>query len=323
MTNVDKSCYLCGKKELKIIRTNLRYDIKRNVLGCQNCGIIYLEPKPIPKNYYEREYRKLYTPVLGKKLNAKQIFDMFVPYQKARIDEIKHILNPEMRALDIGCSSGHFLCTLKNHIKECSGIELNKEEAKFASKTLGLKVYTEPIEEIDVQPEYFDLITMFQVLEHVDDPIKFLKIIHRYLKPEGFLIVEVPNIQDALISLYQIKEYDDFWFREPHVFYYSPKTLSMMLEKCGFVGETKTIQNFNLINHINWVLNRKPQDTNIEMSKPTLVNSDFIDPVIKEEFNQWFLDVDKKYKELLNKYKLGESVLFIGKLQKKFKGKEI
>jgi hypothetical protein len=151
------------------------------------------------------------------------------------------------------------------------------------------------------------------VLEHIDDPIEFLISIHKYLKPEGFLVVEVPNIQDALISLYNIKEYSDFWFREPHVFYYSPKTLSLVLEKCGFVGETKTIQNFNLMNHINWIRNKKPQETNVEMSKPILVNSDSTDPAIKEEFNQWFLDVDEKYKKLLNKHELGENVLFIGK----------
>lgn len=315
MVSIDKICYLCGKKELKVIRTKLRYDIERNVLECHNCGIIYLEPKPIPKEYYEHEYRKLYTPVLGKKLSAEQIFDIFLPYQKARIDELKHILklNPEMKALDIGCSAGHFLYTLKNHVKECTGIEFNKEEAEFASKTLGLKIYTEPIEETDIPLEYFDLITVFQVLEHIDDPIKFLETTHKYLKPEGFLVVEVPNVQDALISLYHIKEYSDFWFREPHVFYYSPKTLSMMLEKCGFVGETKTTQNFNLINHINWILNRKPQDTNVEMSKPILVNSDSTDPAIKEEFNQWFQDVDERYKKLLNKHDLGENVLFIGK----------
>lgn len=313
MVNIDKVCYLCGKEELKVIRTKLRYDIKRNVLECHNCGIIYLEPKPIPKDYYKHEYRKLYTPILGKKLSAKQIFDIFFPYQKARIDEIKHILNPGMKALDIGCSSGHFLHALKNHVKECIGIEFNKEEAEFANKTLGIKVYTEPIEKTDISFEYFDLITVFQVLEHIDDPIKLLTTIHKYLKPEGFLCVEVPNVQDALISLYQIKEYCDFWFREPHVFYYSPRTLSMMLEKCGFIGKTKTAQNFNLINHINWILNRKPQKTNVEMSEPILVKSDSTDPAIKEEFNQWFWEVNEKYKKLLNKHELGENVLFIGK----------
>lgn len=204
MVEYRKVCYLCGKKELKVLRTKLRYDIERNVLECHSCGIIYLEPKPIPKDYYEHEYRKLYTPVLGKKLSAKQIFGIFLPYQKARIDEIKHILNPEMRILDMGCSAGHFLYALKNHVKECTGIEFNKEEAKFASEIPGLKIYTYPIEETDIPFEYFDLITVFQVLEHIDDPIKFLKTIHKYLKPEGSLVVEVPNIQDALISLYII-----------------------------------------------------------------------------------------------------------------------
>ncbi len=313
MVNIDRECYVCGKKKLRVIRTKLRYDIERNVLECKSCGIIYLEPKPIPKDYYECEYRKLYTPVLGKKLSAQQIFYTFLPYQKSRIEEIKHILSPEMKVLDVGCSAGHFLYTVQNHVKECIGIEFNREEFEFARKKLGLNIYTKPIEQTDIPQEYFDLITVFQVLEHMDSPMQFLETIHKYLKPEGFLVIEIPNVQDALLSLYHIKEYSDFWFREPHVFYYSPRTLSMMLEKCGFVGETKTTQNFNLKNHINWILNRKPQGTNVEMSKPVLVDSDSANPAMKEEFNQWFQEVNEEYKKLLNKHQLGENILFIGK----------
>ena len=59
--------------------------------------------------------------------------------------------------------------------------------------------------------------------------------------------------------------------------------------------------------------NRKPQKTNIEMSKPTLVNYDSVNQAIKKKFNQWFQKVDENYEKLLNKRQLGEDVLFIGK----------
>ena len=66
---------------------------------------------------------------------------------------------------------------------------------------------------------------MFQVLEHVDDPIAFLAQVRRYLRPGGRLIVEVPNVDDWLLSVFSVPGYEDFDYRAPHVFYYSTRTL--------------------------------------------------------------------------------------------------
>jgi 2-polyprenyl-3-methyl-5-hydroxy-6-metoxy-1,4-benzoquinol methylase len=284
-------------------------------LKCEDCGIVYLEPKKENlANFYAEDYRKLYTPVIGKALNSREIFEMYLPYQHSRIDKIRDRLSPNMKALDIGCSAGHFLYVLKEYVRECIGIEFNKENAEFVNKELGIKTYTEPIEKTDLPLGYFDLITAFQVLEHVEDPIQFLTTLRKYLKPDGYLYLEVPNINDALISIYNIESYCDFSYREPHIFYYSPKTLSMVLERSGFLGDFSTIQRYNFTNQMNWILADKPQKSaDIGMSKPILVASDLVDKRIKTEFNQWIQTIDKEYKQLLNKHDLGETIIFIGK----------
>lgn len=311
-------CYLCGKSNPRVIRTRLRHDISRNVLNCQDCGITYLEPKDIDmKDYYNQDYRKLYTPVIGKALSAREMFEFYLSYQQERIDEIKHILNSKMKVLDVGCSTGHFLYALRDCVQECIGIEFNREDAIFVNEELGIKTYTEPIQDTDIPLEYFDLVTVYQVLEHIDDPIKFLTTIYKYLKPGGFLCIEVPNIQDALISVYNIKSYSDFWFREPHVFYFSPKTLSMMLKRSGFSGSTKTVQAYNFINHVNWILTGEPQESaNKGMSMPRLIDSESVNPAIRAEFNSWIQRVDKEYKQLLIKHNLAENIVFIGKKER-------
>ena len=308
-------CYLCGRDNLGVIRTKLRYDVFRDVLRCQDCGITYLKPKDVDmKNYYNQNYRKLYTPIIGKTLSAREIFNFYLPYQQERIDEIKHILNPKMKVLDIGCSTGHFLYAMRDYVQECIGIEFNREDARFTNEELGIKTYTEPIQDTDIPLEYFDLVTVSQVLEHIDDPIGFLTTIYNYMKPDGFLYIEVPNIRDALIFVYNIESYADFWFREPHVFYFSPETLSMVLERSGFSGATKTVQGYNFINHINWILTGNPQESvDNGMSKPMLINSESVNPIIRTEFNNWIQEVDKEYKQLLNKHNLGENIIFIGK----------
>ncbi|MFA5779072.1 MAG: class I SAM-dependent methyltransferase [Elusimicrobiota bacterium] len=305
-------CYLCGTKKLSVIHNKLRHNIKRNVLKCEKCGIVYLEPvRQNLKDYYTGEYRKLYTPVIGRSLNSKELFDICLPYQKNRIDELKHALGPQKKLLDVGCASGAFLHAVKSHVMECVGIEFNSANARFVEEVLGIKVYTKHIEYVDLPHESFDIITAFQVLEHIEDPVKFLVGINNLLKPGGIICIEVPNVQDVLLSVYNVKPYADFWFREPHIFNYSPKTLTMVLKKSGFVGKTKTIQLYNLINHLNWMLKGEPQQSmDIGMSKPVLAPSH---NAIADELNRWIAKVDREYKNILNKHELGESILFIGK----------
>lgn len=307
-------CYLCGKKQLKVVRNKVRYDIPREVLECQNCGLNYLNPvQKDLKKYYSEEYRKKYSHIIGKTFECEEIFNLMLPFQQAHIEELKKILNKNMKALDIGCSTGQFLYALKNYVNECVGIEFNFDDAKFTEEKLGIKVYTVSIEETDIPAKYFDLITMYQVLEHIDDPINFLKTYRKYLKPTGYLCVEVPNINDILISGYNIQSYMDFWFREPHLFNFSEKTLKMVLEKAGFKGEIKGIQRYNLLNHFNWIFIGKPQkNVDMGMSKPFLIKNGLLSEKIKYEINRWFEKVDEEYKDILVKNKISDSILFIG-----------
>lgn len=109
MLNKDKNkinnndpCYLCGAKELKIIRTKLRHGIRRNVFECEECGIVYLESvQQDLKDFYTEEYRKLYTPVIGSALNSQELFDICLTYQKDRIDELKHVLDQRNSSMSV------------------------------------------------------------------------------------------------------------------------------------------------------------------------------------------------------------------------------
>ena len=310
-----QNCYLCGNNELVVLRTRLRHDISRNVLECKNCGIVYLEPKGSDlKNFYGYEYRKLYTPVIGDVLNSKEIFDAYLPYQQKRIDEIRDIISSQMRVLEIGCAAGFFLYTLKDIVQECIGLEFNKENVEFVEKELGIKVYSDPIEKTDLPYEHFDMITIYQAFEHIEDPIGFLKTISLYLKNDGFLCIEVPNVQDALLAIYKNEAYAGFYYRDPHIFYYSSETLTRVLKAGGFEGNTKLIQKYNFLNHLNWILTGKPQkDPETGRSKSKLIHSASVNKEIAGEFNQWIQKVDAEYKELLNRHGFSDDVLFIGK----------
>ncbi|MFX1383815.1 MAG: class I SAM-dependent methyltransferase [Promethearchaeota archaeon] len=308
-------CYLCGKQQLNVIRYRVRHDISRKVIECQNCGLNYLFPKKENlKEFYRKNYREKYTPKINGIVDCRTMFNIYLPFQQYRLNELKDILNSDMKILDVGCSTGHLLYTLKDYVQECVGIEYNIQDAAFTEKELGFKTYTTSIKETDLPLEYFDLITICQVLEHLQDPIEFVKIYRDYLKDDGYIFVEVPNVRDILLSGYNVQSYHDFWYREPHLFNFSPKTLKICLEKAGFKGEIKGAQRYNFLNHLNWIFLKKPQkNAEIGMSKPVLITNSSINENIKKEINDWFVKVDEDYKNLLVKLKLSDSIIFIGK----------
>lgn len=311
---MNTKCHLCDGKNAAIIRTTLRYDIRRNVLRCRDCGLVFLEPRPANmENYYAGDYRKRYTPTLGKAMGSKEIFDMLRPYQEARIKELKHVLRPGIRVLEVGSSAGYFLHAIKPLVAECVGIEFNRENAEFA-RGLGIKTYTEPIEKTDLQSGSFDLIVLLQVLEHIKAPITFLANLRRYLKDDGYICVEVPNMNDALLSVYKVKPFADFWFIDPHLYYFTTETLGKVMVKSGFSGKVKSTQEYNFLNHLHWILTGSPQPSaTIGMSTPHLVTSPTCDPALRNEFNNWMKKVDDEYRSLLVKWNVGGKLLFIGK----------
>jgi 2-polyprenyl-3-methyl-5-hydroxy-6-metoxy-1,4-benzoquinol methylase len=312
---MENTCYLCGKPDPTVIRAKLRHGIKRNVLKCAACGLVFLEKKEGNlREYYEKDYRKLYSPVINQEVSPGERFEIYLPFQKSRIEDIKPYLNPDMKALDIGCSSGYFLYSLKELVQECVGIEPNKDDVEFARAKCGVKVYDRPLEETDIPPEYFDIVFMFDVLEHIEDPISFLGTVRQYIRPGGYIYIEVDNIDDSLLTVYGVEEYADFYYREPHLFYFSPETLKSVAVKSGFTGETKTLQQYNFINQMNWILTGKPQNSASEgMSVPVLVESPRVSAKTRAALNEWIKKVDEEYKELLNSHKLGDITVFLGK----------
>lgn len=307
-------CKVCESVNSKVIRNNLRYDVKRDVLQCQDRDFIYLADKDQDEYYSSKEYRNHYGPDLKKKVSCQEVFDTYLPAQEEIIKSIKHIFKPDMKVLDIGCSTGHFLTYIKDFVGERVGLELNEDEVEYIRNNLDFKVYDQPIGEVDIKEGPFDLITSFQVLEHIDDPQSFLEAIVKNLKPDGYLYLELPNLDDVLVGTYKTKGYIDFFYHEPHVSYYSAQTLKKLLNKMNLDGEIKTVQRYNILNHINWVLTGKPMDNfTLGNKTPELVGADDVDEKIKDELNSFIQKTDKKYKNIINKHKLGESLTFLGK----------
>ena len=310
-------CYLCDSNSLEVIRDKLRHGIKRDVLKCGSCGLIYLQPNDDNlQKYYGTEYRDSYTPTINKeyKYSSDAMFKTSLPLQERRIERTRHLFDRKSNILEVGASAGHFSYSIKDMVACRTVIELNQSDANYIRKKQGIPVYTTPIEETDLHEESFDGIFAFQMLEHVPDPRDFLKTLAKYVKPGGFIYVEVPNIDDALLSAYKLDEgYADFYFREPHLYYFSSNTLKKLFFQSGFDGATSTCQDYNFLNAINWIQNDVPQDS-VEISQypPRLVTNESAPKEVRERLNKWMLGVDREYQDLLNSLNIGNVVTFTG-----------
>ena len=293
----------------------LRYDIPRKVVQCINCSLVSLEnPTDDLIDYSGTEYRSQHGPILGKKISEKEMFDIQMQFQQERFEHVKNLLNSTSKVLEIGCSTGHFLFTIKDHVSETVGIELDQSHARFARENCNLNVYEQPINETTIEKNYFDVIFMFQVLEHIPNPIEFLSSCKDYLKPGGIIYIEVPNINEALLSIYEIPTYQKFYYRLPHVYYYSESTLQKILERAGFVGTTKTIQEYTVFNQLHWILTGKPQASQMEGRQLPKLNCQISEKnKIAESIRNWFYKINEEYKKLLEENKIAENICFVGK----------
>lgn len=315
-------CVLCNYETSQVIANKLRNGEDRNVYFCEKCHLGMLDSKIAEadlKEFYAQNYRKMYKPKLNQDTNPEDLFDIYSNFQDNRIALIKDFLTPDMKLLEIGCSAGMFLFHIKKYVKEVVGIDYDSKSARFASKKCSCLVFDVDIEHSGLPEQTFDIICMFQVLEHVKNPLEFLQKVERYLKPDGLLYIEVPNLNDALIYAFNLPNHHNFYFHSAHLWYFTEKSINILTGSVGFKGKIFFTQDYNILNHINWILFDAPQSSCITgLSPPSVPLRDGLKENKKEKINSFIHSVDLKYKEMLAELGITSNLSFIGRKKSKY-----
>src|SRR6202041_739431 len=133
--------------------------------------------------------------------------------------------------LDLGCSSGAFMEFLKGESWELSGIEMSADCARRAEERTGARVFVGDILDAPFPQDSFDVITCFDVLEHLYEPLKVMAKVREWLKPGGVFYVQVPNIDSA-----EARVFGTYWHGlelPRHLFHYSPASLRSLAKAAG------------------------------------------------------------------------------------------
>jgi 2-polyprenyl-3-methyl-5-hydroxy-6-metoxy-1,4-benzoquinol methylase len=146
--------------------------------------------------------------------------------------------NHEIRLLDVGCSSGAFLqvaCRL-GFIAE--GAEPAAQAAQSASDS-GLKVHQGVLEDIKFPSDTFDVVTMFEVIEHIQDAYSLFKECYRIIKPGGLLMIGTANTDSWTAGIMKSRwEYFDISRHGGHISFFNPQSLRVLAERSGFKVES-------------------------------------------------------------------------------------
>lgn len=240
-------CNLCNSQNYKKRKGRVRDNKNLEIFECCDCGLVFLsEDDHINESFYENS-------------NMHQSFDFYKWRNETFVDDTRRfeflknsLVNKKV--LDFGSGNGGFLELTKNISKELLGVELEKAIIPFYKEK---KI---PFENnLDNISDKFDIITSFHVIEHIKEPLIILEKLKNLLEDNGKLIIEVPNANDALLTIYENEAFSNFTYWSCHLYLHTQYTLNLLAKQSGFEVEfIKHIQRYPLSNHLYWLSKNKP-----------------------------------------------------------------
>ena len=254
MLVIGKKCYLCGNTEFNKRPGSVRDNPELEILECASCGLVFLSSfDHIRNGFYEN------SGMHGENVpDIQAILKDTAWDDERRFQYLKSVL-PNRRLLDFGCGAGGFLSKARELAVTAHGVE---PETRLSShyQSHGLTIFRNLSDiSTDIRGGGYDIITMFHVLEHIPDPKSILGKLSEMLADNGQIIVEVPNADDALLTVYNSKPFSCFTYWSCHLFLYTAKTLQRLFDQMNLkVNYIKQIQRYPLSNHLYWLANGKP-----------------------------------------------------------------
>tara|TARA_B100000965_G_scaffold369910_1_gene357643 strand:- start:300 stop:1214 length:915 start_codon:yes stop_codon:yes gene_type:complete len=248
----DINCYYCGKKsDLYLNSANKKSskkinfssteiliedsEIKPNLFYCKNCEIIFSE---FCSSKFENNYKDVIDPQYIDQIKNKKLY--FENLIKKLSDQIKNTDN----VLEIGSYYGAFGSQIKEKVNSYKGIELSKYASDYAQKEFKLDISNNNIYDFfQSNDKKFDIIFMFDVIEHLDDPNLVLKICSENLNKNGRLIFSTMNMNSIFAKLTG-KYYP--WIIAMHKFYFTDHSVKKFLNSNNF-ELNKTINDVRII----------------------------------------------------------------------------
>jgi 2-polyprenyl-3-methyl-5-hydroxy-6-metoxy-1,4-benzoquinol methylase len=202
------------------------------IVKCQECHLRYttLVPNDL-SDVYESE--SLYASLL-KTDNAADAYREYKKnrFARERVDIISEVCGPleNLSILDVGAGTGFFLEAAAEAKAKCTGLELSKEVCEFVESKYGVSMINSSLTELD-EGEKFDVITMFDLIEHVYEPLELMKKAKKHLNENGIIFIYTPNFDSFNIKV--LKENSNLVMPGIHLTYFNSESIKKLSLEIG------------------------------------------------------------------------------------------
>lgn len=245
-------CNLCGSDKSHIyyqgVDKRYRHTPKDifQLVKCNECGLIYLNPRPMedyivefyPPSFYNWRAKKAVKQVSFVKSVIRRVEISNWRNQKALSEKVAIVCRnrPEAgKLLDVGSAEGEFVAKMKDLGWTIEGVEISDKMCNYVRERYGIKCHNSSINSLELPQDYFDVVTFWSSLEHLYDPNGAVKFCHGILKKDGIIVILVPNsgsLEEKLLRGIDPNPIDI----PRHLYHFGVESLTKMLGNNGFVS---------------------------------------------------------------------------------------
>lgn len=268
-SHIMSKCYICGGNSIKI-RDHTR-DSDHSVYKCKICDTCFLYPIPDTTNYYQDTYW-----IDRDKMDYDAVYSDSLSEAMIRVDDVRStlLIDDNTKMIEIGCGIGAFTISMSKYI--CiDAVEPFNEYRYWIRSNNDINIYSN-IYEIDT---YYDYGVLFHVLEHVTDPVEFIKTL---LTKSGGLYIEIPNSNDVMLNNIN---YSNYFYQKAHIYYMNESSMRYIADMIGCEIDIRYKMRYNIGNHMYWYTHGIPGGNN---KYPEIVNrlgNDYNNELIDERIS--------------------------------------
>lgn len=234
-------CALCGSRKYRVIyeaqySKEKDHDLARKfrasgdellidqLVQCFNCSLVFINPR-LKSSLVTQGYAAGSDEVFVSQAAARER-----TFSKA-LKSIECFAPHKGSLLDIGTAGGSFLAAAKRRGWNVAGCELNRWMVRWGNKHYGIKIQQGTVFEQHYKKESFDMVTLWDVIEHTPDPAKVARECNRILKPQGLLVINYPDIESWIARLMGRRW---LFLTSVHLYYFTRQTMQKLLDAAGF-----------------------------------------------------------------------------------------
>ena len=229
-------CAVCGADDVDLRHTKASPEGEIfPIVRCRRCGLVYVSPRRRPDTLVVLYRRSAYFRTKQQVVSGYSDYiadgELHRTFFRHQLHQIERYVKSG-RLLDVGCAMGFLLDEARRRGWQTQGVDLSEFASNYARAELGLPVFTGLLRDARYPDGHFDAVVMDDVIEHVGDPEAELAEVRRILRPGGVVLLHTPNADS-----FSYRVSGRHWVHlKPgeHLVYFSPRTLTALLEKLGF-----------------------------------------------------------------------------------------